>query len=118
MEVNATTCYWGVAGGGAVVLYGELLLCHMSPACPAFINVLLWTTNKVGCSSFSFFFFFLYIEILAKFNKNLAKSVEFTTQKIPTNKLGIFLVILRDFHKIEKRKRKKERTVNKFIAAS
>jgi len=73
--------------------------------------------TKLG-AVFPLIFFFSCISKFWRHSiKNLAKSVEFTTQKISTNKLGIFWQFSEIFTKLKKKK-KKERTVNKFIAAS
>jgi hypothetical protein len=81
-------------GGLAVVL----IMASYYVICPCLsqlsLNVLLWTTKtkQVGCSfSFLIFFSCIYIEILAKFNKNFSKiSRIFTTKKISTKKLRKF----------------------------
>jgi len=75
-------------------------------------------TKQVGAVFlFKFFFSCIYIQILAKFNKNSAKNQSnFYHKKISTNfffkirqkKIENLFVIFQIFHKIGKREKKKE----------
>jgi hypothetical protein len=97
-------CNYVLLGGVQWYLWPVIIMSYYVPACPAFINVLLWTTNKQVSWFHFFFFFFGYIEILAKVNKFLAKSVEFTTQNFD-KEIGKILVIFSKFSQYWKKKK-------------